>query len=90
VVERCGAASPDRPFVHLAAFLAGEGRESGTKGELAVFALRAAFVRFPDLDLGLHTYIGYQLDPDEQSFRSSKVPTAFGSRPCLDSTFVTK
>jgi hypothetical protein len=30
VVERCGAASSDRPFVHLAAFSAGEGRESGT------------------------------------------------------------
>jgi hypothetical protein len=29
MAERCGAASPDRPFVHLAAFSAGGGRESG-------------------------------------------------------------
>tara|TARA_R100000908_G_C3644275_1_gene79024 strand:- start:6 stop:245 length:240 start_codon:yes stop_codon:yes gene_type:complete len=36
MAERCGAASPDRPFVHLAAFSAGEGQQSGLSGRRAI------------------------------------------------------
>jgi len=41
VDERCGAASPDRPFVDLAAFSAGEGLQCGTNRSFAAVARMA-------------------------------------------------